>query len=63
MQRRLAALLHADVAGYSRLTRADEEGTFRALKASLELLARTTVDHGGRVVNMASDAVLANSRA
>jgi adenylate cyclase len=59
MQRRLAAILHADIAGYSRLTGADEEGTFRALKTSLELLARTIVDHGGRVVNTAGDAVLA----
>ena len=33
MERRLAAILAADVVGYSRLIRADEEGTLAALKA------------------------------
>ncbi len=36
VERNLAAFLYADVAGYSRLTRADEEGTHRALSTFLE---------------------------
>ncbi len=38
VERKLAAILYADVAGYSRLTRADEEGTHRALSAYLDAL-------------------------
>ncbi len=38
IERKLAAILYADVAGYSRLTRADEEGTHRALSAYLDAL-------------------------
>ncbi len=36
VERNLAAFLYADVAGYSRLTRADEEGTHRTLSAYLD---------------------------
>ena len=38
MERRLAAILAADVVGYSRLVRADEEGTLRTLSAYLEVI-------------------------
>ncbi len=38
VERKLAAILYADVAGYSRLTRADEEGTHRALSTYLDTL-------------------------
>ncbi len=38
VERKLAAILYADIAGYSRLTRADEEGTHRALSAYLDTL-------------------------
>ena len=59
IKRKLAAILAADVAGYSRLMEADEEGTLRLLAAH-----RTDVDsiialHDGRVVNTAGDSVLA----
>lgn len=59
IERKLAAVLHADVAGYSRLSRVDESGTFRALKHALELFAQQIAAYGGRVVNTAGDAVLA----
>ncbi len=36
VERKLAAILYVDVAGYSRLTRADEEGTHRALSTYLD---------------------------
>jgi class 3 adenylate cyclase len=49
--RRLAAILAADVAGYSRLMGADEEGTHRRLQAHLAELVRPTIEgHRGRVV-------------
>lgn len=59
MERRVAAILHGDVAGYSRLTEADEDGTIRALKKSFDLLAEAIAAHGGRIVNTAGDSVLA----
>ena len=49
--RRLAAIVAADVAGYSRLMRADEEGTLERLKAlRRELLDPTIAEHRGRIV-------------
>ncbi|MDH5750695.1 MAG: adenylate/guanylate cyclase domain-containing protein, partial [Rhodospirillales bacterium] len=59
LERKLAAVLYADVAGYSRLTGADEEGTHRALRASLDVIAGEVVSHRGRVIHYAGDAVLA----
>ena len=59
LPRKLSAILYADVAGYSRLTGEDEEGTHRQLSASLDLLSRTVASYGGRVVHYAGDAVLA----
>jgi len=59
LSRRLAAVLCADVAGYSALVGADESGTVAALKghqtAVLQLLQR----HGGRVVDLAGDGIVA----
>ena len=50
-QRRLAAVLAADVAGYSRLMGRDEDGTHAALKGHLaELIEPSIAEHGGRVV-------------
>ena len=50
--RRLAAILAADVAGYSRLMGADEEGTLERLKAlRRELLDPKIAEHHGRTVN------------
>ena len=49
--RRLAAILAADVAGYSRLMGADEEGTLERLKALRhELLDPKIAEHHGRIV-------------
>ncbi|MCZ6466238.1 MAG: adenylate/guanylate cyclase domain-containing protein [Alphaproteobacteria bacterium] len=57
--RKLAAILYADVAGYSRLTGADEEGTHRILDAYLDVFTASIKSHDGRVVHYAGDAVLA----
>jgi class 3 adenylate cyclase/pimeloyl-ACP methyl ester carboxylesterase len=59
VMRRLAAILYADVVGYSRLTGADELGTHRQLAAGLDLISGHIVTAGGRVVHYAGDAVLA----
>jgi class 3 adenylate cyclase len=58
--RRLAAILAADVAGYSRLMGTDEEGTHERLKAMRrELLDPKIAEHHGRIVKTAGDGVLA----
>src|SRR5262245_8662267 len=58
--RRLAAILAADVAGYSRLMGADEEGTHERLKAHLrELVDPKIKEHNGRVVKNTGDGMLA----
>ncbi|MFN0192534.1 MAG: adenylate/guanylate cyclase domain-containing protein [Aestuariivirga sp.] len=59
MERRLAALVVADVAGYSRLMEADEAGTLAALKERRTFILEPTVlAHGGRVVKLMGDGVL-----
>jgi adenylate cyclase len=58
--RRLAAILAADVAGYSRLIGADEEGTLDRLKAHRrELLDPKIREHQGRIVKTTGDGLLA----
>src|SRR6202008_3037984 len=58
--RRLAAILAADVAGYSRLMGGDEEGTHKRFKAHLtELLDPKIGEHHGRIVKTTGDGVLA----
>jgi adenylate cyclase len=58
--RRLAAILAADVAGYSRLMGADEEGTHERLKAHLgELVEPKIAEHRGRVVKNTGDGFIA----
>src|SRR5437763_8704704 len=58
--RRLTAIIAADVAGYSRLMGADEEGTHERLKAHLgELVNRKIGEHRGRVVKNTGDGFLA----
>jgi class 3 adenylate cyclase len=60
MERRLAAILAADVVGYSRLMGADEVGTLERLKALRdELVAPKIAAHKGRVVKLIGDGVLA----
>jgi adenylate cyclase len=59
MARRLAAILAADVAGYSRLMSTDEAGTLVALQAHRsELIAPTIERHGGRIVKLIGDGIL-----
>lgn len=60
LPRKLAAILYADVAGYSRLTGEDEDGTHRTLRAHLDLIASRIQGYAGRVVHYAGDAVLAD---
>ena len=59
LNRKLAAILYADVAGYSRLTGADEEGTHKTLRAYLDAISTLIEGHGGWVLHYAGDAVLA----
>jgi adenylate cyclase len=57
--RRLAAILAADVAGYSRLMGADEEGTLNRLKAHRRALVDPKIqEHRGRIVKTTGDGVL-----
>ena len=58
--RKLAAILHADVVGYSRLMGEDEAGTHRILKDHFSAIAALITEHKGRVVSYAGDAVLAD---
>ena len=56
VQRRLAAILAADVAGYSRLMGDDEEGTLAALTAHRsELIEPAIAEHRGRLVKTTGD--------
>jgi len=57
-ERRLAAILAADVAGYSRLMGADEAGTVQALREHLAAITPIVTSHGGRVVKTTGDGVL-----
>jgi adenylate cyclase len=59
VERRLAAIFAADVAGYSRLMGADEEGTLAALKAyRRELIDPKIAEHCGRIVKTTGDGAL-----
>lgn len=59
VNRRLAAIMAGDVAGYSRLMSADEEGTLRQLKAHRkELIDPKIVEHRGRIVKTTGDGML-----
>ncbi len=59
VQRRLAAIFSADVAGYTRLMNTDEGGTLRLLTSHREVADRLIANHGGRVANTAGDSILA----
>ena len=60
VQRRLAAILAADITGYSRLMGEDEEGTLSALTAHrTELIEPCIAEHSGRVVKTTGDGLLA----
>jgi adenylate cyclase len=59
VERRLAAILAADVAGYSRLMGADEEGTLTRLKAHRRALVDPKIiEHRGRIVKTTGDGML-----
>ena len=59
LPRKLAAVLYADVAGYTRLTADNEDSTHRTLSEYLDFIASAIRQHNGRVVHYAGDAVLA----
>ena len=59
MERRLEAILFADVVGYSRLTGEDEVGTWRRLQNVLRNIVRPQVkQHAGRIVRIKGDGIL-----
>src|SRR3954453_7259308 len=59
IERRLAAIFAADVAGYARLINHDEVGTLRSLRAHRQIMDALIAEHGGRIANTAGDSVLA----
>ena len=58
MERRLAAIVCADVAGYSRMMGVDEAGTHAAFKAHRSAIYPIILNHGGRVVKNTGDGFL-----
>ena len=59
MERRLTTIVAADIAGFSRLVGADEEGTLAAQRAHrAELVDPLVAEFGGRVANTAGDSLL-----
>src|SRR6201990_623556 len=58
MERRLAAIVCADVAGYSRMMGADEEGTHAIFKAHRSAIYPIILNHGGRLVKNTGDGFL-----
>ncbi len=58
-KRKLAAILSADVKGYSRIMGEDEEGTIRTLKAYMEVISGFIQQHRGRIVSTGGDSILA----
>jgi len=58
MERRLAAIVCADVAGYSRMMGADEEGTHATFKAHRTAVHPIILNHGGRLVKNTGDGFL-----
>ena len=59
LPRKLAAILYADVVGYSRLTGEDEDATHRKLREYLDLVSEVIAHKRGCIVHYAGDAVLA----
>src|SRR5215470_10524412 len=59
VSRRLAAILAADIAGYSALMGADEAATIRDLKAHQAVVLPIVTEHGGRIIDTAGDGILA----
>ncbi len=61
-QRKLAAILAADVAGYSRLMADDERATVAALKQARGIFREHVEVHAGRLIDTTGDSVLAEFR-
>jgi class 3 adenylate cyclase len=59
LERKLATILSADVAGYSRLMAEDEEQTLRIFRGHREIFESVVAMHRGRIFNTAGDAILA----
>ena len=59
MERKLATILAADVAGYSRLMAADEEATLGTLRAYRETIGELVAGHAGRIFGSAGDSLIA----
>ena len=58
-ERRLAAILAADVAGYSRLMGGNEDATVRELEAHKAVILPLIAKHGGSIINIAGDGIVA----
>src|SRR5262245_21175518 len=58
VKRRLAAILAADVAGYSRMVAEDEEATLPPLDAYRTTIGDLMAEHGGRILGTAGDSVI-----
>jgi class 3 adenylate cyclase len=59
LERKLVAILAADIQGYSRLMSIDEEGTLATLSAHRAVTDAIIVQHGGRICSTAGDSILA----
>jgi len=57
--RKLAAIFAADIASYSSMMGADEDGTVRKLKAVQAVVLPIIEEHGGRIIDLAGDGILA----
>src|SRR5438093_9326823 len=60
VERKLAAIFAADIAGYSRLMARDEAGTLARLKACRAIIDGLIASHRGRIFNTAGDSVVAD---
>ena len=60
VERKLAAIFAADIAGYSRLMAHDEVGTLTRLKACRVIIDGLIATHRGRIFNTAGDSVIAD---
>jgi adenylate cyclase len=58
VERKLAAILAADVVGYSRLMQQDDQATLQALNERRALFSERVTGHGGRIVNAPGDSIL-----
>ena len=58
-QHKLAVIFYADIAGYSRLTARDEQGTHQRVMSALDFASESIQDTGGKVLRYAGDAILA----